>query len=532
MYSYLIREATVVDGEGQPPFRADVAIEGERIAAIAPRIGGTADQQIQADGLVAAPGFIDIHTHTDATVFKHPLVESKAMQGVTVEVIGNCGIGTFPVHPERRKTLADYLKMHDFDLPEGGLDWNDLAQYANRLEKLGLGVNLVPLVSHGALRIAVMGAESRNPTPDELREMERLLAEALQQGAWGMSTGLIYPPGSFAKTEELISLAKVLARYGALYTSHIRGESSTLMQALDEAIRIGRESGARVEVSHLKAMGKDNWGRGREVLQKLELARQAGVDIAADQYPYEASSTSLSALVPQWAHAGGVAALLQRLSSPELGSKLRDGIIREMTIRGGPERIMVTNIFSDRNVGLSGRTLIQIAESWRCPAEEAVIRLLLEEEAAVGAIFFSMSEGDVTAILASDQVSVGSDGRGLNAMEDSGEATHPRSYGTFARILGHFVREKNSLPLASAVRKMTGLSAYRLGFADRGLLRPGFAADLVLFDPAAIADQANFIHPHEYARGIIHVWVNGRPLIQDGKFTGERPGRVLRKKNP
>ncbi|MGA2959254.1 MAG: amidohydrolase family protein, partial [Thermodesulfobacteriota bacterium] len=231
MYSYLIREATVVDGSGQPPFRADVAVEGERIAAIAPRIDGTAEQQIQADGLVAAPGFIDIHTHTDATIFKHPLVESKAMQGVTVEVIGNCGIGTFPVRPERKKTLADYLKMHDFDLPEGGLDWNDLTQYAQRLEHLGMGINLAPLVSHGALRIAVMGAEDRDPSPAELIQMERLLAEALQQGAWGMSTGLIYPPGSFAKTEELIALAKVLARYNALYTSHIRGESGTLMQA-------------------------------------------------------------------------------------------------------------------------------------------------------------------------------------------------------------------------------------------------------------------------------------------------------------
>lgn len=532
MYSYLIREATVVNGSGQPPFRADVAIEGERIAAIAPRIDGTAEQQIQADGLVAAPGFIDIHTHTDATIFKHPLVESKAMQGVTVEVIGNCGIGTFPVRPERKKTLADYLKMHDFDLPEGGLDWNDLAQYAQRLERLGMGINLAPLVSHGALRIAVMGAEDRDPSPAELIQMERLLAEALQQGAWGMSTGLIYPPGSFAKTEELIALAKVLAPYNALYTSHIRGESGTLMQALDEAIRIGRESGARVEVSHLKAMGRDNWGRGQEVLRKLELARRAGVDIAADQYPYEASSTSLSALVPQWAHAGGVPDLLQRLSSPRLRTRLREGIMKEMTVRGGPERIMVTNIFSDRNPSLSGKTLTQIAGSWRCPAEEAVIRLLLEEEAAVGAIFFSMSEEDVTAILASDQVSVGSDGRGQNAREDSGEATHPRSYGTFARILGHYVREKSLLPLATAVRKMTGLSARRLGFADRGLLQPGFAADLVLFDPAAIADRADFIHSHEYARGILHVWVNGRPLIQDGKFTGERPGRVLRKKNP
>jgi len=532
MYSFLIRQANVVDGSGQPPFQADVAMEGERIAAVAPQIDEETDRQIQAGGLVAAPGFIDIHTHTDGTIFKHPLAESKTRQGVTLEVIGNCGIGTFPVVPERKKILAEYLRMHDFDLPEGGLDWGDLTLYAHRLEKLGLGVNLAPLVSHGALRIAVMGAENRDPSPDELRQMEKLLSEALRQGAWGMSTGLIYPPGSFAKTEELVALARVVARFGALYTSHIRGESRTLMPALEEAIRIGKESGARVEVSHLKAMGRDNWGLGQEVLKKLELARRAGVDIAADQYPYEASSTSLSALVPQWAHAGGVAALLERLSSPELRSKLREGIIQEMNTRGGPERIMVTSTFSDRNISLSGKSLAQIAESWGAPAEEAVIRLLLEEEAAVGAIFFSMSEEDVTAILASDQVSVGSDGRGQNAVEDCGEATHPRSYGTFARILGRYVRERKVLSLAAAVKKMTGLPARRLGFTDRGLLQPGFAADLVLFDPSAIEDLASFLHPHEYARGIVHVLVNGRPLIQDGQFTGERPGRVLRKKNP
>jgi len=529
MYSYLIRGATVVDGSGQPPFRADVAIGGEQIAAIARRIDGPADRQVEADGLVAAPGFIDIHSHTDATIFRHPLAESKAMQGVTVEVIGNCGIGAFPVHPERKKTLTEYLKMHDFDLPEKTLDWMDFAQYAQRLEQLGLGVHLAPLVSHGALRIAAMGAENRDPNPAEMREMEGLLTAALQQGAWGMSTGLIYPPGSFARTEELIALARVLARFGALYTSHIRGESTTLMEALDEAVRIGKESGAKVEVSHLKAMGRDNWGRCREALRKLELACQEGMDIAADQYPYEASSTALSVLVPQWAHDGGVTELLQRLSSPELRARIREGIIKEMTVRGGAERIMVTSLFSDRNADLSGKTVAQIAHSWRCPAEEAVIRLLLEEEGAVGGIFFSLSEEDVTAILVNDRVSVGSDGRGLNALEDSGEATHPRSYGTFARILGHYVREKNLLSLTAAVHKMTALPAGRLGFTDRGLLRPGLAADLVLFDPATVEDRASFIRSHEYARGIVHVWVNGRLLIQEGKFTGERPGRVLRK---
>ncbi len=528
MYSYLIRGATVVDGSGGPAYQGDVAVEGERIAAIGPGIDGPAGREIRGEGLVAAPGFIDIHTHTDATIFTHPLAESKAMQGVTVEVIGNCGLGAFPVNPDRRNTLADYLRMHDFRFPEEGLDWKNFDQYAKRLERLGLGVNLAPLVGQGTLRIAAMGAESREPTPAELLAMEELLAEALEEGAWGMSAGLIYPPGSYAKTEELIALAKVLARRGALYTTHIRGESGTLMQALDEAIRIGRESGARVEVSHLKAMGRGNWGCGRELLEKLEAARREGVDIAADQYPYEATSTSLSALAPEWAHAGGVNALLRRLSSPDLASRLREDMMREIAVRGGPDKIMITSLSSDRNIGFSGKTVAQIAGTWRCSPEQAVVRLLIEEQAAVGAVFFLLSEEDVAAILASDRVSVGSDGRGRNAADDLGEATHPRSYGTFPRILGRYVREKKLLPLERAVYKMTALPAARLGFKGRGLLRAGFAADLVLFDPSAVEDRADFNDP-QYAAGILHVWVNGRPIIQEGRVTGERPGRVLRK---
>ncbi|MCX5906634.1 MAG: amidohydrolase family protein, partial [Deltaproteobacteria bacterium] len=318
MDSFLIRGAMVIDGSGQPPFRADVLTAGNRIRAIGPEVKEPAETVIEADGLVLSPGFIDIHSHTDGTIFKHPLSESKLLQGVTTEVIGNCGIGAFPVNPERKKLLMDYVKMLDFHLPPAGLDWTDFAHYADRLEGLGLGLNLMPLVGHGTLRIAAMGSDDRAPSPIELKQMEDLLAEMLRQGAWGMSTGLIYPPGSFAKTEELIALGKVLARFGALYTSHIRGESGTLMQALDEAIRIGSEGGVRVEISHLKAMGKDFWGQGKEVLAKLEKARQEGVDIMADQYPYEATSTSLTAMVPQWAHAGGVAELLKRLAAPEL----------------------------------------------------------------------------------------------------------------------------------------------------------------------------------------------------------------------
>ena len=530
MSSLLIRGARVIDGSKREPFRGDIAVENGLITEVSPSIKGGGKAVIEADGLVAAPGFIDIHSHTDLTIFKHPLAESKALQGVTTEVVGNCGIGAFPVNKERRAILIDYLRVHDFHLPSYGLSWNNFTRYADRMDRIGLGLNLAPLVAHGALRIAILGAENRIPSDGELERMKSLLADSLEQGAWGLSTGLIYPPGSFAKTEELVDLAKIAAHYGALYTSHIRGEGATLMEALDEAICIGRKGGVRVEVSHLKAMGKDNWGRAREALLKLEQARQGGVDIAADQYPYEATSTSLTALVPPWAQAGGVRELLKRLASPETTERLQAQILREINQRGGPGRIVIAEIGSVKNSGFSGKKLSQIAELWSCAPEIAVIRLLLEENAAVGAVYFSLSDEDVAAILSSDQVSVGSDGMGMKAEEDFGKSTHPRSYGTFPRILGVYAREKGTLSMARAIHKMTGLVAGRVGLKNRGFIEPGFIADLVLFDPLTIQDRSTFDHPHQYATGVVYTWVNGCPTVQEGIVTGNTPGRVLRKK--
>ncbi len=527
----LIRGALVIDGSNSEPFRGDVAVENGTITDVSPSIKGRGKTVVDADGLSVAPGFIDIHSHTDLTISKHPLAESKAMQGVTTEVIGNCGIGAFPASGKRRAVLIDYLKMHGFHLPPSGLNWNNFTQYAEQLDRIGLGLNLAPLVAHGALRIAALGAEDRLPGDKELESMKRLLADSLEQGAWGLSTGLIYPPGSFARTEELVELAKISADYGALYTSHIRGEGATLMEALGEAIRIGKKSGVRVEVSHLKAMGKENWGRGKEALLKLEKARQNGVDIAADQYPYEATSTSLTALVPQWAQVGGVSELLKRLASPEMIGRLRAEILAEMNRRGGPGRIVIAELGSARNTGLSGKTVSQIAQLWNCPPEIAVMRLLKEEKATVEAIYFSLSDEDVAAILSSDQVSVGSDGTGMNATEDSERSTHPRSYGTFPRILGVYVREKGLLSMPKAIHKMTGLPAGRVGLKNRGLIKPGFIADLVLFDPLAIQDRSTFDHPHQYAAGVVYVWVNGCPVVREGVITGNTPGKVLRKKD-
>jgi N-acyl-D-amino-acid deacylase len=529
MYSYLFRSASLIDGSGSPPCRADVAVAGGRIAAVGPDLEGTAERIIDAGGLVLSPGFIDIHGHSDMTLFRHPLLESKVFQGVTTEVIGNCGLGLFPVQAGSERELADYLRLHDFFLPEEGFTWHGLAEYADRVDRHGLGIHVAPLVGHAPLRIAAMGMEDRAPTAAELERMQLLLASALQQGAWGMSTGLIYPPGSYAETGELITLATILARHGALYTSHIRGESEELTGALDEAITIGAESGARVQVSHLKAMGRNNRGRAKELLERLAAARAAGVDIGADQYPYDASATTLTALVPQWAHAGGAQALLKRLADPALREELQAEIGREMARREGAAGIMITDCRSAQNRRLSGETMARIAAGWGCSPEEAVVRLILEEEGRVGAIFFSMAQEDVSTILADPLVAVGSDGHGLNAAQDAGEPTHPRSYGTFPRVLGRYVREGKLLSLASAIHKMTSLPARRLGFADRGVVRPGFAADLVLFDPMTVADLSTYAEPHRYAAGIIHLLVDGRLVISDGRLTGDRPGRVLRK---
>lgn len=528
METYLIRGALVVDGSGAPPFEADVLVADGRIAAVGTKIDGGGATVIDAGCLALAPGFIDIHSHSDMTLIDCPLAESKLFQGVTSEATGNCGLSLFPVKPGGEGELADYLKLHDFALPKEGICWNDFASWAERIKGTGLGPNIAPLVGHAPLRIAAMGMDDRPPAPEELERMGRLLEETLSQGAWGMSTGLIYPPGSYAATGELVALARALAAHDALYASHIRNEGEGLTAALDEAIAIGRESGARVQVSHLKAMGRGNRGRGKEAAAKLAAARSAGIDVAADQYPYAASATTLSAVVPQWAHASGVSALFERLRNPEIRHGLEAEIERQVAAREGAEGIVVTPGRSSRNGHLSGWSLARIAAEWGSSPAAAVVRLILDE-ANVGAVFFSMSEEDVAAIMADSMVAVGSDGHGLNAEQSAGEATHPRSYGTFPRVLARYMREQGVLTLGEAVRKMTSLPASRLGMADRGLVRPGFAADLVLFDPATIIDTATFADPHRYATGVVHLFINGSPVIREGKLTGNRPGRVLRR---
>jgi N-acyl-D-amino-acid deacylase len=530
MSKLFILGGTLIDGTGSPGIRADIAVENDQIVEIAPVIRTTGQNVLDATGMIVAPGFIDIHSHTDASIFGNPFVESMLFQGVTTEVTGNCGVGIFPIEPERIEELEAYVKMHGFVLPEQGISWSNFSDYAATLEQLYLGINLAPLVGHGALRIAAMGSKNQPPSSNELTQMKLLLQTALEQGAWGLSVGLVYPPSSYANADELIELGKILAVQDALFTSHVRGESETLLEAIDEMIQIGVESSARIEVSHLKAIGQPYWGRGKLALDRIEKARQKGIQIGADQYPYEASSTVLSVLLPQWVHDGGVENLLRRLVAPELQDQIEAAVNGKITERGGASCIMVASVGSARNRQVAGKYLTEISALWECTPARAVIRLLVEERAIVSAIYFSISKDDLEYILANIHVAVASDGRGIQAEKNKDEAVHPRFYGTFSRILGKFVREKKLLSLENAIYKMTGLPAQQLKMTGRGLLRKGFHADIVVFDPNTVKDTAEFTDPHRYAVGMRYVIVNGQIVVEDGSLTGKAPGRVLRKK--
>jgi len=529
MGTIILRGGTIVDGTGAPGYKGDVWIEGDKIRELGKVESGRAGEVIDVSGLVVAPGFIDIHTHTDRKIFDNPLGDSKVMQGVTTDVTSNCGIGPFPASPCRFADLESYLGTLSGSLPAGGVAWTDFKGFAAAVEKVNPGINLAMLAAQGAVRIAAVGWDDRPPTPAEMTQMQELLDESLQQGAWGMSTGLVYPPGSFAKPDELIELGKVLAKHEALYTSHIRGESATLMNSIEEAITLGRQSGTRVQVSHLKAIGKPFWGQGLEALRRIEAARAEGVDIWADQYPYEATATSLATLVPGWAQDGGIAALLRRLADPDLRERILTAILQETTVRGGPDRIKISVVKTAQNQQWVGKTVQDVAAARNLPPEETVRQLLIEEAAKINAVYFSLGEVDLNGIMQSPLVAVGSDGQVMNPEHDCAENVHPRSYGTFPRVLGRYVREKRLISLELAVHKMSGLPAKILRLPDRGLIKAGLKADLAVFDPATVIDKADFVNPHQYPEGIPYVFVNGSVAVRDSRLTGTGRGEVLRK---
>ncbi|MGE5571169.1 MAG: N-acyl-D-amino-acid deacylase family protein [Rhodospirillales bacterium] len=499
VYDVLIANGRVLDGSGSPAVLSDVAIQGDTIAAVGRMPDARAALRIDARGMHVAPGFIDIHTHARHGIFDVPTAENYIRQGVTTVIEGQDGNSPIPLRP-----------------------------FLARLADSAIAVNFGMLAGQGSIREAVMGLEARQATAAEMAKMCELMRQAMLDGAFGISTGLLYVPGNYTPIEEIIELARVAGRMGGIHISHMRDEAAGVAESVRETIRIGEESGLPTQITHHKVVGKGNWGASRTTLRLVEEARARGVDVSIDQYPYTASSTSISALFPPWALAGGQAALIRRLADPAQRAKIKAGIVDRLTNdRGGgdPKNVVIARCWSDDS--LTGKSLADIlAARGIAVSMESAAETVIELQSRGGcqAIFHAMAEEDVIRIMTSPHTMIASDGE--VPIFGSG-SPHPRSYGTFARVLGQYVREKKVLPLEEAVRKMTFLPAARLRLADRGLLRPGMKADVVVFDAETVADRATFLHPHQYATGFSAVLVNGRPVILNGKLTANRPGRVL-----
>lgn len=530
MVDILFKNGTICDGTGGKPFRGNIGIQDGKIISVG-HGQDSAGEVIDIDGLVIAPGFIDEHTHTDRTIFEFPSPGGRITQGITSEVVCNCGIGPFPNAPEHRREILPYLdSLYSSDIPYD-LSWTAFSGFADAVDAVHPGINLLPLTAHGALRMAVMGTEERKASPEEIIKMKQLLEESLRQGAWGMSTGLVYPPGSFADTEELASLAQILEPYGSVLTSHVRGESGTLLPAIDEILGIGQRTGCAVLISHLKAIGKAYWGNGCRGLEKISRARQQGQTVWADQYPYEATNTGLTVLAPDWAQDGGISGLIEKLRDPEVRPRLLQAIRERMDTRGGPSCVQISNVHTEKGRPYMGKTLEKIAEEEKKTAEAAAADLIEQEQGAVSAVYFSLGRQDVETIIQDPMVAVCSDGYGLSAGDRAERcAVHPRAYGTFPRVLGRYVREKKLLPLERAVWKMTGLPARVFGIPRRGLLKEGYTADITVFNPDTICDRSTFDDPHQYAEGVEYVLVKGVFSLKNGKLTGHGNGKVLRRR--
>jgi dihydroorotase/N-acyl-D-amino-acid deacylase len=533
-YDVLIRGGRVVDGSGNPWIHADVGIRGDRIVFVgrAPA-GATAQRTLDATGLVVAPGFIDMLGQSEVSLLIDPRAVSKVTQGITTEITGEGS----SIAPLDDRLTREARKLDRLDRLGIQVDWRTLEQYFARLEKQGAGINLGTFVGAAQVRRMVIGDEDRAPTREGLARMEALVDEAMRQGAMGVSSSLIYAPGNYAKTEELIALARVAAKHGGIYASHIRNESDGIMEALEEAFRIGREAGLPVEIWHLKTAGHKNWGRMGEVLAHIEQARVAGLDVTADQYPYIASSTTLSACIPPKYQTGGTQAYLARLRDPAQRAAMRQDILTmsgadfDNTWLGvkGPEGILIVSVPFPELKKYEGKNIAEIAAMQNKEPMEAMMDLVLAGEDRVGAVYFEMNEDDVRLALRHPLVAINNDSSAASPEGPLAESkTHPRAYGSFPRILGKYVRDEKLLPLEEAIRKFTSLPAQRMKLKGRGLLREGYFADVTIFDPVTVLDRATFEEPHQTSVGIEYVFVNGVLALDQGKVTGKLGGRPLR----
>ena len=528
-YDLIIRNGHVIDGTGSPWYGADIAIQDGRIAAIGRLDSTTAKRTIDAAGMVVTPGFIDMLGQSEGTMLVNPHLPSKIYQGITTEITGEGGSAA-PLTDAIRKAEHGGYEHYKIDP-----SWNTFREFFARLEKQGMGINLASYVGAAQVRRMVLGDDNVQPTPGQLEQMKTLVREAMRDGAVGVSTALQYAPAPYAKTEELIALAAEGGKFGGIYSTHMRDEADSVLVAIDEALRIGREAHVPVEIWHIKVAGKNNWGRMPEVVAKINAARANGADVTADTYAYTAWFNDFSAFVPPWAHDGGAAKLVERLKDPATRVRIRKDMLtpsndwdNEWQEIPGPDAVMIGVVQNSKMLPFQGKRLSEIARLWNKDPIDALFDFLIEDP-YVGVAVFGMSQPDVTLALQQPWVAIDNDSSGTSPEGILGqEQPHPRAYGTFPRILRKYVREDKALTLEDAIRKMTALPAQRLRLTDRGVLKAGLWADIVVFDPATVRDLATFDNPNQLSEGMDYVLVNGVPVIEQSKMTGALPGKILR----
>jgi N-acyl-D-amino-acid deacylase len=527
-FDVIIKGGTVYDGSGRRPVKADVGIKGNRIAAVGNLSRATAPTTVDATGLAVAPGFINMLAHSESSLIVDPRSLSEIKQGVTTQIFGELSMG--PLNEQMKRRLREQQGDVKFDI-----EWTTLAEYLQYLEKRGIPQNVASFIGAATIREYVIGLEDKPPTPAQLDQMRELVRREMEAGALGITTALIYPPAFFAKTEELIELCKVAAKYQGKYTTHMRSEGNQLIEAVQETIRISREAGLPAEIYHLKASGQPNWSKMDQVIRMIEQARRQGVKISADMYTYPAGGTGLDASMPPWVFDGGREAAYKRLQDPEMRKKIADAV-RTPTdqwenlylLAGSPDRLLLAGFRSEKLKPLTGKTLAEAARLRGEDPVDTIMNLVLEDRSRVGTIYFLMSEDNIKKQIRQPWVSFGSDAASIapegNFLKSS---AHPRAYGNFARLLGKYVREEKVISLAEAVRRLSGLPATNLGLDHRGFLKPGMFADVVVFDPQTIADKATFENPHQLAVGVKDVFVNGVQVLKDGERNGANPGKAL-----
>jgi N-acyl-D-amino-acid deacylase len=527
-FDVIIKSGTVYDGSGRPPRRADVGIKGDRIAAVGNLSRATATTVVDANGLAVAPGFINMLSHSESSLIRDPRSLSEIKQGVTTQIFGEFSMG--PLNDEMKQRLRETRGEGTL-----GIEWTTLAEYLAYLEKQGISQNVASFIGAATIREHVIGLEDKQPTPAQLEQMRELVRREMEAGALGITTALIYPPAFFAKTEEIIEMCKVAAKYKGKYTTHMRSEGNQLIEAVQETIRISREAGLPAEIYHLKASGAANWSKMDHVIRMVENARRSGLKITADMYTYPAGGTGLDASMPPWVWDGGREAGYKRLQDPETRKKIAEAIRTPSDewenlymLAGSPDRLLLASFRSENLKPLTGKTLGEVAKMRGKDPVETIMDLVLEDRSRIGTIYFLMSEDNLKKQIRLPWVSFGSDAASVapegNVLRS---AAHPRAYGNFARLLGKYVREEKVISLTEAVRRLTSLPATNLGLADRGFLRPGMFADVVIFDPQTIGDRATFENPHQLSVGMHHVFVNGTPVLKDGESTGAKPGQAL-----